>query len=536
MLSKYMGGGEGTKVYSSTSSNGVYISASKQVDGNWSVLVVNSNSSARDITVTFSSAINKTLYRHLYNPNTVTPDANAGIMKSDLVKPNVTTSISDNLPAYSVAVYTSIPDEIEAENYSEISGAQVQSCSEGGQAIVKTSEGAYAKYEDINFISGFSSFKARCKSGAGNGKIEIYVDSMQGSPAGICFVNNTGSSLPYTTVSCNLSTAVTGVHDVYLKFTGSVNLNWFQFGFASVGNFVKNPGFEADGGTGTVPNPKNWSKWTNGSGSESYSETAQPHFGTRNLKHYKTSAYQASTYQDITGLKNGLYTLKAWVKSSGGQNQCWIYAKKYGGDEMRAHVPGTGAWTQIAITNIPVTTNQIQIGIWSDANAGNWVVADDFELYKQDFFGNELFNSGFEADTGTGSILNPLCWSKWTDAGNANASYTETLQPHTGSRNLCHYKSTAYQASTYQNIAGLKNGLYTLKAWVKSGGGQQQCTVFVKNYGGSDLNATVYASSQYVQITIPNINITNGKCTVGLWSNANPGNWVAADDFELYMQ
>ena len=537
MISKYMGGGEGTKVYATTSSGGVHLSASRQPDGNWNVLVVNSNSTSQDISVTFSSAINKTLYRHLYNPSAITASADAKIIRADAVKQDVSTVFTDTLPAYGVAVYTSVPDEIEAESYTSVSGVALQSCSEGGQSIVKTQDGAYAVYNNVAFGGGFSSFTARGRSGAGNGKIEVYLDSLAGSPVGSCILGNTGSGLPFTTASCNLGAAATGSHNVYLKFSGSVELDWFRLEAKSIGNMVMNPGFEADGGTGNVPNPAGWSKWADtGNLDAIYSETAQPHFGARNLKHYKATAYQASSYQNITGLKNGLYTLKAWVKSSGGQNQCWISAKNYGGGEMEADVPGTGAWTQVCVTNIPVTLNRAQIVLWSDANAGNYVVADDFEFYRQNFQGNFLFNSSFEADSGTDSILDPLCWLKWTDTGNANASYTETLQPHIGTRDLCHYKATAYQASTYQNVTGLPNGLYTLRVWVKSSGGQTQCTLFAKNYGGSDLSTNITATSTYTQITIPNINVTNGKCTVGVWSNASIGNWMAADDFELFRQ
>ncbi len=41
--------------------------------------------------------------------------------------------------------------------------------------------------------------------------------------------------------------------------------------------------------------------------------------------------YISDLYQEITDLPTGTYTMTAWVKSSGGQNVCNVYAQS--GDE-----------------------------------------------------------------------------------------------------------------------------------------------------------------------------------------------------------
>jgi arabinogalactan endo-1,4-beta-galactosidase len=96
--------------------------------------------------------------------------------------------------------------------------------------------------------------------------------------------------------------------------------------------------------------------------------------------------YEVYTDQTIRGIANGTYTLKAWVASGGGQNAAFMSAKNYdSGPELKANIPETGwpNWTQVSIDNIEVTNGQVQIGFYSNANAGNWLSFDDVELYQK---------------------------------------------------------------------------------------------------------------------------------------------------------
>ncbi|MCR5737533.1 MAG: carbohydrate-binding protein [Eubacterium sp.] len=61
-------------------------------------------------------------------------------------------------------------------------------------------------------------------SGYAQGKVEIYVDNMNGTPVGSIDLPNTGSNWStYGTKKANLSTAITGKHDIYLKFVTTGN-------------------------------------------------------------------------------------------------------------------------------------------------------------------------------------------------------------------------------------------------------------------------------------------------------------------------
>jgi hypothetical protein len=152
-------------------------------------------------------------------------------------------------------------------------------------------------------------------------------------------------------------------------------------------NLALNPGFEADGAT--TQTPQRWSTWAGSNGTDAdadYTGTnGGTHSGTFYGTHYKASPYEVYTYQIVTGLSNGLYTLRAWTKSSGGQTYALLLAKNYGGTQVSANVPTTsdGNWQQITVPNISVSNGQCELGVYSYAGAGQRLYFDDVELVKQ---------------------------------------------------------------------------------------------------------------------------------------------------------
>ncbi len=124
----------------------------------------------------------------------------------------------------------------EAEDFDDQSGIETESCSEGGQNIGYIENGDYVVYKNINFGSGAESFEARVASAASGGNIEIRLDSITGPLVGTCPVTGNGDWQTWVTAVCNVS-GVSGVHDLYLKFTGDsgylLNLNWWKFNAAS---------------------------------------------------------------------------------------------------------------------------------------------------------------------------------------------------------------------------------------------------------------------------------------------------------------
>ncbi len=120
----------------------------------------------------------------------------------------------------------------EAETFAWGQGVETESCGEGGMAVSFIENGDYLKINGVDFGTGATSFQARVSSANSGGNIEIRLDSPTGTLVGTCAVKGTGAWQTYADVTCNV-TGATGVHDLYLKFTGGsgylFNFNNWKF-------------------------------------------------------------------------------------------------------------------------------------------------------------------------------------------------------------------------------------------------------------------------------------------------------------------
>lgn len=104
LLSRYVGDG---KVFECSIDRPLYVSALERTDGEFTVIVTSYNKEKTDIEVDFAESLGgKTLYRYLYDPNNVPQKAGNEMIKSDLVKEDITNKLCDTLPGYCVAIYT----------------------------------------------------------------------------------------------------------------------------------------------------------------------------------------------------------------------------------------------------------------------------------------------------------------------------------------------------------------------------------------------------------------------------------------------
>jgi len=316
-----------------------------------------------------------------------------------------------------------------------------------------------------------------------------------------------------------------------------------NLGSSNGNGVVVNPSFEQDGAG--VDSPAGWLTWV-GSGtpaSVDYTEAyGGAHSGTYHGTHWRnTGAYEVYTYQTVTGLANGTYTFSAWVKSGGGQPVAQLQAKNFGAGTLSTAITATnGNWVQVSVSDIRVTNGQCEIGFYSKAKSDQFIYFDDVALAPQTtqqtavVTTSSVGNFSFEDDNA--GVLAPRQWLTRTGGSTqAYASYSESYpNARTGTYHGTHYRPENYQIYTYQTVTGLANGTYTLSAWVKSTGGQPVAQLQAQNYGGSVLGVTVPASpTEWVQITIPNVNVTNGQCEVGIYSQANGGQWLHFDDITL---
>ena len=114
-------------------------------------------------------------------------------------------------------------------------------------------------------------------------------------------------------------------------------------------------------------------------------------------------------------------------------------------------------------------------------------------------------------------------------AGSTAKVYRTTQGYH-----MTHWASSTYNVYTYQTKTSLSNGTYTAKVWVKSSGGQNTCFFEAKDFGGQIRSTITNNNWAWTQYTIPNINVSNGQCTIGIYSNSPANNYILADNFELY--
>ncbi|HEX2926875.1 MAG TPA: carbohydrate-binding protein [Ruminiclostridium sp.] len=121
----------------------------------------------------------------------------------------------------------------EAETMAQETGINTEACTEGGRDVCNIENGDWVRVRGVDFGStGAASFDARVASSTSGGNIEIRLDSATGKLVGTCAVEGTGGWQTWTTKSCTVSGA-TGVHDLYLKFTGGsgylFNFNSWKF-------------------------------------------------------------------------------------------------------------------------------------------------------------------------------------------------------------------------------------------------------------------------------------------------------------------
>lgn len=311
-------------------------------------------------------------------------------------------------------------------------------------------------------------------------------------------------------------------------------------------NLLTNPGFEADGAA--TQTPTGWSTWAGSAGTDAdadYTETGG-YVGTYRLTHAKGASYEVYTDQTVTNIPNGTYVAKAWVMSGGRQSGDLVYmdAKNFdsSGSHPSVNIPTTGSpnWTQITIPHIVVTNGQATIGFYSKAGGGDWMSVDNVEFYAEGSSAHNdtlVANAGFEGNAATQT---PSSWDTWpgTAGTDADADYTEG-SGYAGAYRLTHYKSSNYEVDTSQTLTNIPNGTYTLAAWVV-GAGAATDNVYMdaKNFdsGGSHptRNVPLNGWPNWTRITIPNIVVTTGQCTVGFYSKANGGDFMSADSVSFY--
>lgn len=121
---------------------------------------------------------------------------------------------------------------IESEDFSAQSGIRTESCVEGGSNIGYIENGDYVAYANVDFGAGKSKLDVRVATKNAGGTVQVMLDGLNGTSLGSVNVTATGDWQTWTTLTSDIP-VTSGIHTVYLKFTGSTgylfNMNWIKF-------------------------------------------------------------------------------------------------------------------------------------------------------------------------------------------------------------------------------------------------------------------------------------------------------------------
>ena len=148
-----------------------------------------------------------------------------------------------------------------------------------------------------------------------------------------------------------------------------------QGALATAAPAVVNGSFEDDG-TG-VASPVGWV--SSGSTNTDFTEFGG-HSGSWRLSHWSADAYSVDTAQTISGLADGWYTLRAWVRRSTGRNNSYVELA-CGCDPERVYLPVAwpDQWLNVVVS-ARVTHGSCTVTLHTDGDGGEWSNFDDVEL------------------------------------------------------------------------------------------------------------------------------------------------------------
>lgn len=126
---------------------------------------------------------------------------------------------------------------VEAETMAFSRGIKSEPAAYGGGVYISDiHNGDYIKVREADFgANSPERFSASVASALRGGTVEVRLDSIGGTRIAALHVGNTGGWEKWTTVSADIISPVTGVHDVFLVFSGRkgcklFNVDWWQFG------------------------------------------------------------------------------------------------------------------------------------------------------------------------------------------------------------------------------------------------------------------------------------------------------------------
>ncbi|MBB3061784.1 family 43 glycosylhydrolase [Microbulbifer rhizosphaerae] len=129
----------------------------------------------------------------------------------------------------------------EAETIDSEQGIEAEHSSDGAQNVMMDF-GDWIKISNVDFGSGAGGFEARLASNS-NTTIDIILDDVNNPPVGTLQVSVTGGLQNWQIQSADVSAS--GLHDLFLRANGRVNMNWYRFTGDSGGSSTLNVELES---------------------------------------------------------------------------------------------------------------------------------------------------------------------------------------------------------------------------------------------------------------------------------------------------
>ncbi len=78
----------------------------------------------------------------------------------------------------------------------------------------------------------------------------------------------------------------------------------------------------------------------------------------------------------------GLYTVSAWVRTSGGRTTASLGVSGTGGPVSRVDLPASATWTLVSLPGVAVTSGQLVVDVHT-RSPGGFVDVDDVDVRRQ---------------------------------------------------------------------------------------------------------------------------------------------------------
>ena len=284
-----------------------------------------------------------------------------------------------------------------------------------------------------------------------------------------------------------------------------------------------------------------WQSWVDSSYNSPFEQTV----GTvtdgdnKGLVFYNRSKdFRGSITQNILDLENGKYTLSVDYRTAG-YNSAVISAENYGGSKVQKPInEATAEFKTVTISDIDVTNNRMDVTIYADGKADEYLIVDNVTLKKEGLDENFILNGDFESNysvtvnpVGKGTL--PENWGSWlngTDAENqfiANEGYNSessmaVIYPENSSSNF------------NQTVMGLTAGkTYVVSAYVKFKG-TGDARLYLKNWG-ANTNIKFPVSDTWVKIFSEiTLGDSANRISLEFYCNAKAGDWFMVDNVRVF--